>query len=155
MGRKIVPKWLDAVKQDLRLHYDHFFHKCPDDVWIPEATKRGWIIISPDKLIEGDSINRAAVIRASAKVFLLSSKDLVGEEMAAILVVCRGRINELASAKSGPFIVRITKHVDMKPARFFGPEEQKETLNACPERLADQRDLNWILGCPHGHSECA
>lgn len=134
------------------MHYDHFFHSCPDDLWIPEAVQRGWIIVSPDKRIETEPLNKAAVVRAKARVFLLSSKGLSGPEMASVLIVCRRRMVAM-SQKPGPFIVRINAHAEIGKHRFFSPEEQRSLLQTTPARAKAEIDSGWLLPCTV-HDEC-
>ncbi len=52
-------------------HNEHFSPEEEDHVWIPQCAKNGWIIVTSDKGIETDAINRAAVMESQAAVFIL------------------------------------------------------------------------------------
>jgi len=116
-------KMLRELKAAFERHSSHYMQDEDDDVWIPDVTRRGWIIISGDKGIENDGINRQAVIDSKAKVFVLSDTNSRGIEWAASLVLAHKRIIEIAEKNDGPFYCTVNKgsasHVD-GDLRFHG-----------------------------------
>jgi hypothetical protein len=111
---------LDVNVEVLRRHY---LPNAPDPEWIADATSRGWVIISGDKGIREDGINRHAVIKARAKVFLLADTNCRGAEWAASLVMARKKILRIADQNNGPFycvIEKGTEHHVGKPDFFEG-----------------------------------
>lgn len=98
---------LKKLGVSLQLHKEHFVHDAPDDEWIPVVAAKGWAIISGDKGIEFDGINRAAVQTHKAKVFTLADTTMRGVEWAATLVAARKKIYAIAEQNIGPFYCTI------------------------------------------------
>jgi hypothetical protein len=107
----------------VEVHKRYYLPAAPDPEWIADATHRGWVIISGDKGIREDGINRHAVIKACAKVFLLTDTESRGAEWAASLVMARHKILKIAAENSGPFYCVVDKGHDnhvRKPEFFEG-----------------------------------
>jgi hypothetical protein len=113
---KVTAKLLRDLGVPLELHKRHFLPDTPDPDWIKDCANNGWLIISGDKGIEYDGINRFAVAESRAKVFLLADTCARGAEWAASLVMARHKISRLAATNNGPFYCSIEmgndKHVD-------------------------------------------
>jgi hypothetical protein len=127
---KVTAKLLRDLGVPLELHKRHYLPDTPDPDWIKDCSKNGWLIISGDKGIEYDGINRFAVAESRAKVFLLADSSSRGAEWAASLVLARHKIARLAETHNGPFYCSIEmggdKHVGN--ARCFdggGPIEHQ------------------------------
>lgn len=81
-------------------------------MWIADCASRGWTIISGDKGIEYDGVNRRAVIDAKAKVFILADTTSRTIEWASALVIARHKILRIAAENNGPFYCDIEKAKD-------------------------------------------
>ena len=79
----------------------------PDHVWIPHCAKRGWIIVTSDKGIELDPINREAVIESSAKIVMLDENNSRAATWASAIIVSRHSIRSAFAAINGPHIVSL------------------------------------------------
>ena len=104
---KVTAKLLRELGVPLELHKRYYLHDTPDPEWIFDCTERGWLIISGDKGIEYDGINRYAVAKCRAKVFVLADTSSRGAEWAASLVLARHKIAHLAASHNGPFYCSI------------------------------------------------
>jgi hypothetical protein len=107
----------------VEVHKRHYLPATPDPEWIADAANKGWIIISGDKGIREDGINRYAVLKSGAKVFLLSDTESRGAEWAASLVMARHKILKTAAQNRGPFYCVVEKGSDhhvRKPEFFEG-----------------------------------
>ena len=109
---KILANLLRDLDVSVEVHRRHFRPDAPDPEWIADVTSRGWVIISGDKGIREDGINRHAVIKARAKVFLLADTSSRGAEWAASLVVARKKILRIAEQNNGPFYCAVDKGHD-------------------------------------------
>ena len=109
---KVTAKLLRDLDVNVELHRRHYLPAAPDPEWIADATGRGWVIISGDKGIREDGVNRYAVIKARAKVFLLTDTTSRGAEWAASLVTARKKILRIAEENNGPFYCVIEKGSD-------------------------------------------
>jgi PIN like domain len=108
----IAIKLLKALGCSVERHKTHFLPDAPDDEWIPVCAKRNWVIISGDKGIIQDGINRAAVQESKAKVFILADTTAKGADWAAALASAARKILWLASANEGPFYCRVARPTD-------------------------------------------
>lgn len=95
-----------------KVHKRYYLPEEPDPSWIADASRRGWTIISGDKGIEYDGINRHAVTEAKAKVFILTDTESRGAEWAASLVMARHKILQIATENGGPFYCTVEKGKD-------------------------------------------
>jgi len=109
---KITAKLLRDLGISVEVHKRYFLPTESDPVWIADCTRRGWAIISGDKGIEYDGVNRHAVVTARAKIFLLTDTESRGTEWAASLVMARHKILRTAAENNGPFYCAIEKGKD-------------------------------------------
>src|SRR5579863_3035242 len=92
-GNKIVPDLLRGVGLRVICHSDKFSDDMtPDPIWIRHCAKEEWVVITGDKAIETDPINRQAVIDCCAKVILLEENNSRAVEWAAAMIVARRRM---------------------------------------------------------------
>jgi hypothetical protein len=68
------------------------------------------VIVTGDKAIETDPINRQAVIDFKAKVFLLEENNSRAVEWASAIIVCRRRLVAVAHENEGPFFASVRKN---------------------------------------------
>lgn len=118
---KVTAKLLRDLDVNVEVHRRHYLPAAPDPEWIADAAGRGWVIISGDKGIREDGVNRHAVIKARAKIFLLADTTSRGAEWAASLVMARKKILRIADQNNGPFycvVEKGTEHHVHKPEFF-------------------------------------
>jgi len=89
---KITAKLLRDAGVSVEVHKRYFLPNEADPVWITDCTRRGWAIISGDKGIEYDGVNRQAVATSRAKVFVLADTNSRCVDWAASLVIARHKI---------------------------------------------------------------
>ncbi len=88
-------------------HVDHFPINAPDTVWLPEVSRRGWVVITKDWNLNSNPLELQAIASSDAKVFILSSGNYTGAEMATILVSALERMEKFVQGNQPPFIARI------------------------------------------------
>ncbi len=74
-----------------------------DEVWIPDATTRGWVLLTKDKAIRRRKKEHEAVRRARARMFCIASGNLKSLAMAERFLANAGRIFALCE-EPGPYI---------------------------------------------------
>jgi PIN like domain len=161
----IAIKLLRALGCSVERHKTHFLPDAPDDEWIPVCASNKWIIISGDKGIINDGINRAAVQESKAKVFILDDTTGTGADWASAIALAARKILWLASANDGPFYCRVARPTDShvgKPEYLPGggpivvapivesaiavPEDNVSIEELAPEKdLPIQPDLDFSL----------
>jgi hypothetical protein len=77
--------------------------RLPDQVWLRDAGRRSWIVLTKDDAIRRRPAERDAMIDAAAKVFCLTTAKLRGDEQTERFVHNRHRIVRQAH-KPGPYI---------------------------------------------------
>jgi hypothetical protein len=111
-GNKIMPDLLRKAGLRVVCHSERYADDAmPDPDWIEDCSKQAdLIVITGDKAIETDPINRRAVIDCRAKIFLLEENNSRAIEWASVIIVARRRILELAHSIDGPFFASVKKH---------------------------------------------
>ena len=90
--------------------HNTFFDKEEEDhIWIPDIAKRKWIIVTSDKGIETDPVNRSAVLNSDAIVFILEDGTSRAANWAASIIVSRNMIYEAVMNHKAPFFMTISK----------------------------------------------
>lgn len=113
LGRKKVPEALRCAGATVEVHDDHFPNSTPDQIWLKEVGRRGWIVLTADKRIRYRSLERDALLAAGVQAFVLTS--IPGPEMGAIFVAALRRMEAMcASHGSRPFIAKVSRGPDVK-----------------------------------------
>ncbi|MEO1388653.1 MAG: hypothetical protein AAFV85_14990 [Cyanobacteria bacterium J06634_6] len=107
VSQKIVPAAMRAAGATVEAHLEHFPINAPDTEWLPEVSRRGWVVITKDWGLTSNLLEQRAIAAAKAQVFILSSGNYTGEEMAAILVKSLERLQKFVRGNQAPFIARI------------------------------------------------
>ncbi len=64
---RLLIKMLRGIHASCEAHSTYYSQDADDNKWIPDVAGKGWVIISGDKGIEKDGINRQCVIDSQAK----------------------------------------------------------------------------------------
>jgi PIN like domain len=108
LGSQIVPARLRAegliVHTTAEVYPDR--EDVDDDIWIPECTDEGWVLLTKDKAIRRNQAEKEAVQRSAARMFCIPSGNMTGPEMAERLARNRHRIIQHAR-KYGPYIYAV------------------------------------------------
>ena len=107
LGRSIVVAGLRAAGLTVHSMADVYGEKraqrLPDDIWLPDAGKNHWIVLTKDGAIRRRPAERDALTEAAVRVFCLTNSNLRGAEQAERFVSNRHRILRQAR-KPGPYI---------------------------------------------------
>jgi len=93
-----------------------------DDAWIRDVASKGYIIVTSNKTIETDPIERQAVIESKAKVFFLEEKNSRAVHWAAAIIVSKAKIYEVVRENEGPFFMNVVRNSHSMVYRFRVPE---------------------------------
>jgi hypothetical protein len=80
---------LDALVQQGIKHERHGHHFSPgaqDTAWLPFVGEKGWILITKDKRIRFNDLEKEAVVASKVREFYFTSGSFSGSEMATILI---------------------------------------------------------------------
>jgi PIN like domain len=64
LGRRVIPDALRGAGARVELHDDHFSQDAQDQVWLAEAGKRGWVVLTKDKHLRYRAVETNALISA-------------------------------------------------------------------------------------------
>jgi len=103
---------LDALTQQGVKHERHgsYFQPGTEDTeWLPFVGEKGWVLVTKDKKIRYNELEKAAVLHSRVREFYFSSGNHSGAEMAEILVAALPGILRVWRREEPPFIASITK----------------------------------------------
>jgi predicted nuclease of predicted toxin-antitoxin system len=107
LGSNYVAQALKQAGATVEVFAPHFPPDCPDVVWLPEVSQRGWIILTKDDKIGRNPLEQIAIAQSAAKVFILAGGNLTGKEMGNIFALALPKIQKLAQSHRPPFIARV------------------------------------------------
>jgi hypothetical protein len=109
LGARLLSAALRSAGARVEIHDDHFPQDTPDAEWLSVVGRRGWVVLSKDVRIRRDKEERAALLDAGAKAFLLTQQGLTGADMAAIFVRVMPEMIRRASRAKRAFICTISR----------------------------------------------
>ncbi|MFW2457950.1 hypothetical protein [Methyloversatilis discipulorum] len=95
-------------------HRDLFAHDTPDEKWLAEAGRRGWLVLTRDQNIRRRPDELKALRDAGVLLFALTSGNLSAQETADLAVSCWPRMIRLAETTTRPAIFSITRSGDIR-----------------------------------------
>jgi len=90
-------------------HGQHFEAGIEDSVWLPFVGQQGWTVLTKDKRIRFNQLEKTAVRRYRVREFYFSSGNFTGLEMAQILVAALPEMARVCRRYDAPFIASISK----------------------------------------------
>lgn len=87
-------------------HNDHFASDAEDAAWIPEVTRRSWVIVSADLRIRHRAPEIDAFRSCGARMFVLSQK-LSPEDRIFLFTDARAKIEKAIQSREPPWIASI------------------------------------------------
>jgi predicted nuclease of predicted toxin-antitoxin system len=101
---------LKEVRDDVLWLEDRFPHDVPDEVWLEEAGRRGWLVITHDARIRTRPGERRAIAEHGTGCFILTYKqDLTKTDILAVIVSVLEKMEALFSTTPRPFIYTVNK----------------------------------------------
>jgi predicted nuclease of predicted toxin-antitoxin system len=123
LGRRVVPEALRTAGEEVKVHDDCFAAGTQDLVWLREADRNSWVVLTKDSRIRYRRNEMEALLSSGARSFVLVSRNLPGKEMAKIFVRALPGMKKLCAALPAPFIAHVHhdgKVVLMKTVRKSG-----------------------------------
>ena len=107
LGRRF-PEVLVAAGVRVQRHDEHFGPETPDEAWIREVARRGWVAITRDGRIRYSPLALAVLQKSGARLFVIVGK-LTTDEAIAVFLRLRDEIAAYAQSQSGAFIAKIRR----------------------------------------------
>lgn len=109
LGKHTIADALRQAGAEVQIHDDHFRQETPDEEWLREVGQRRWIVLTKDTQIRYRAHERAALMQAGVRAFVLVAKNLSGREMADIFVKALPAIRRFVANHQPPFIAKVTR----------------------------------------------
>lgn len=109
IGRYAVADALRAAGANVEVHIDHFDQAAPDVEWIPEVGRRNWVLITKDANIRRNPLERAAYETARLRGFVVTGKDMNGQELANLLARQLPGMVRRAAGRPGPLLFTLSR----------------------------------------------
>ena len=90
-------------------HGAHFAAGTEDTTWLPLVGERGWMLLTKDKRIRFNELEKSAIQRYHVREFYFASGNYSGAEMATILVSALREMARFFRRYDAPFIASISK----------------------------------------------
>jgi hypothetical protein len=90
-------------------HLDHFSPGIPDETWLPLVGSQGWILLTSDKRIRYNLLEKRALEIHAVREFVFASGNMSGQEMAAALELAVKKMRNLCRRITPPFVASITR----------------------------------------------
>jgi hypothetical protein len=89
-------------------HLDHFPRGAPDQEWLPKVGQKKWALLTADKRIRYNILEKKALAEWGVKEFVFASGNLSGAEMAVALERALPKMIRMAGRTEPPFVAAIT-----------------------------------------------
>ncbi|MGA9999813.1 MAG: hypothetical protein WBQ04_06820 [Candidatus Acidiferrales bacterium] len=90
-------------------HLSHFSRGALDEAWLPSVGKNGWILLTTDKRMRYNLLERRALEQNHVREFVFASGNLSGAEMAAILEKALRKMQRICRRFEPPFVAAISR----------------------------------------------
>jgi predicted nuclease of predicted toxin-antitoxin system len=97
-------------------HTQRFQRGIADDVWLAEAGRNNWVVLTRDKRIRYRTLERAALHAANVRAFVFTGGNVTAKDTSAILSRALVKIGRICQSVPGPFIYHIGR--SGKPVRM-------------------------------------
>jgi PIN like domain len=107
LGRYTFPGLLREAGVTVHVHADHFRPDAPDTEWLPEAARRGWVVLSPDRHIMRNVLELDAVMLSGAVLLVLVGGSLRAADLARNFVNTLPRIEDFLASHPAPLVAKV------------------------------------------------
>jgi hypothetical protein len=90
-------------------HLARFARGTSDETWLPLVGTNGWVLLTADKRIRYNFLERRALEKNAVREFVFASGNLSGKEMAAALEVALPKMQGIFRRFQPPFVAAITR----------------------------------------------
>ena len=90
-------------------HLAHFQPGTPDETWLPKVGANGWVLLTADKRIRYNFLEKQALKEHAVHEFVFASGNMSGQDMASALELALPKMQRLYSKVKPPFVAAITR----------------------------------------------
>jgi hypothetical protein len=90
-------------------HLVHFDPGILDETWLPLVGSRGWVLLTADKRIRYNFLEKHALEEHAVREFVFTSGNMSGMDMATALELAIPKMRRLCRKLKAPFVASITR----------------------------------------------
>jgi hypothetical protein len=90
-------------------HLAYFQSGTPDEVWLPRVGANGWVLLTADKRIRYNFLEKQALKEHAVREFVFASGNMSGSDMASALELALPKMQRLFRKVKSPFVAAITR----------------------------------------------
>jgi len=115
LGKHVVAVALRLAGAKVEVHDDHFAPDATDEHWLAEVGRRKWIVLTKDNRLRYHRREKAALLRHGVSAFILTARDLKGNEMAGAFTTALPRIERFLRTHTKGCIVAVSREGALRP----------------------------------------
>lgn len=91
----------------------YFVHDTEDEVWLPEAGRRGWVVVTRDQRIMLNQRERQALLDHGVAAFIYTGGNASGQTSTRTLCEALYAMETVLRLHARPFIAKITREANV------------------------------------------
>ena len=113
LGNRVVAQALREAGVSVELLIDHHKRGAFDEEWLPDIGRRGWIVLTKDKMMRRRPAEQLAIVKHGVRAFSLTSGEMKAQEMAEVFLKAMPKMKRLLRKHPEPFIAAVTRSGDI------------------------------------------
>lgn len=109
LGKHKVATALREAGASVEIHDDHFPPNAKDTDWLPAVGNRGWVVLTKDDRIRYRAHEKDALLKSGVRAFVLTNRNLSGDEMAQIFVTMLPKMQRTARGARTGFVATVNR----------------------------------------------
>lgn len=124
LGKHVVAQALRLAGATVEVHDDRFPPDATDEEWLADVGKKGWIVLTKDNRLRYHSREKATLLRWGVKAFILTARNLKGDEIAGAFAAALPRINNFLERHTKACIVAVSRDGTLRPIIPQNPQRR-------------------------------
>ncbi len=131
---KRLAEGLKEIGLNVEKHDDHFEQNTLDIIWLEECGNRDWVVISSDKAIKKNVLEKQALMESKLASFFFTSAEITTEQQIQVVKKGLKRIANLILSNKKPFIARLDREggveiwINYKGKDLIAEKQEKRRL---------------------------
>lgn len=102
---------------EIHAYFEHFGERpLPDLDWLADVGAREWVVLTHDRRIMKNRLERRAVYRHGVRLFVLRG-NLTADGLSELFLDALPKVNRFLKHNEAPFMARIWRQESRRPAR--------------------------------------
>ena len=106
---RAIQDTLNKLGVGFERHLVHFDRGILDEKWHPLVGSKGWVLLTADKRIRYNFLEKHALEEHAVREFVFTSGNMSGQDMATALELAVAKMRRLCHKLKPPFVASITR----------------------------------------------